>query len=367
MSILTIVTMAYGSNYRNRRRLGVRTSCYGGTCRPYLDTITPVPYSRKRKYVPPGTTTASGAPVRTGRRVRPRTAGRTATRTKQKTLRGKTTKIGENSSMSVNGMGPRYMPAKYGMLAQKIISPQTVASTTSNYVASSQGRQNFVQIPFLDKSELATIKTSISAGNRSVSFMLKTGRLRFSFRNQTNTNARCAIYDIACKRTGYSASLDEPLEAWSKGLTDYGVGGGGVYTCNLTPFKSPEFRKLYHVHKVTYVNLEPGQQHEHIVHHRYQKFVETTDIDNAPGVTISGITRYTLLVFFGHLSHQHDDPAQVTVSPVSIDYSIFKEYSYGWIEKSVPSFAVTDALPTSILDLDQMGESGDVDADVTAA
>lgn len=348
--------MAYGK-YRGRR---VYRRKLGGVVRPFGRPLYPVPFKRKR----PVPTTGTGAPVRMGRRVRPRYArSYTQTMTKTKTQFGKATKVGENSSISSNRIGKR----RLNYVSSKMLAPRTVTEITGNSTNCTAGRQNHFSIPIMTRTALASIKSVLGGGDNNIRFALKTGRMRVSFKNQSNINARCVIYDIVAKnRVCPSALFDSPRELWEKGLTDYGV-ADTMYNPGLTPFKSPEFRKHFYVHKATYVNLEPGQQHEHSVWYQWNLQMDSTEFDNYASDTVPKCTRYVMVVFYGTLYHESTEVTEVTTAPITLDYSYTREYSFAGMLYNVPTMGVTNSLSTAIADGDFMGESGDGDTNVVAA
>jgi hypothetical protein len=197
---------------------------------------------------------------------------------------------------------------------------------------------------------------------------LKNGKQVYIIKNQTNINARVIFYDIITKVTSINGStnLDDPIEAWTKGLTDFGVTNGHTLVAS-TPFKSPEFRKLYKVLKTTYVSLEPGQQHEHITVQNYNRVIDSLSFENTAVQAIPSITRFTIMVFYGHLAHESATAAKVTTAPITLDWMIQQTYSYSFLQPSKASYTVTNNLPTDVLDFDHMGESGDVDSNVVPA
>jgi len=184
-------------------------------------------------------------------------------------------------------------------------------------------------------------------------------------KNQSNCVAKLSLYDLVTKKNTVSSSLDEPGELWAKGLTDYGA--VGVTTVGFTPFRSPEFNQYFGVNRVTTVSMEPGQQHDHVVYQLYNRVLDSIQFENNVGTSIAGVTRFLLVVFHGSLGHESASASTVSYMPVTFDYAWSSEYTYGWIEKSARGFTATDANPTTIVDMDFMGENGDVDANIVTA
>lgn len=357
--------MAYGS-YRGRRsyrrRLG-GSSTYASTF-----GMRPVPFKRKRP-----TTTATGAPIRLGRRVRPKLArSYVLTKTKTKNRPGKVTSHGDNQSSSVSNIGKKWLSAFDKALSRKVVSPQTVYSNQSNNMSSTQGKQFCGYFNLLNKNDITTMETAANGGsatNNTVRFFLKTAKVCLKLRNQSNTTAKMTIYDITTKRDPLSTTAENPVKAWDKGMVDLGAGATGVAQSvpGATPFKSPEFRNGFYVNRSTTVYLEPGQQHDHTVYHKYNRIVNSVRYQNNTSIYFGGLTRWIMVVFHGTLGHESLTASTVTYMPITIDYVYSTEYSYGWIEKTAPAFSLTDNLPKTVADFDFMGESGDADMNVTAA
>lgn len=352
----------------SRRRLGYGNR--GAWVPPYRPMFgapfTPVPFKRKRPLTP-------GAPTRAGRRVRPRYAlksGRsyTQTKTKRKRRPGTVTKNGDNASLSSNWIkstSRRRLPyAQYKQLA----APQTLSFSSTGNFSCTQGRQFVGMVDYLSRNNLVAMKNGLtgSTTEANLRFFMKTGRMKISLKNQSNGNARLTLYDIVPKRTGPSAALDSPVEAWAKGNLDIAGSASHYNFIGETPFKSPEFRRYFGVHRVTYVNLEPGMQHEHVMHMVYNKFVDSVAFENE-NACIPGLSRYCVIVFHGSLGHESLAPATVSTLPVTIDQMVFREWSFSYMLTPNATHQRTDGLPTTVVDFDHMGESGDVDADNVVA
>lgn len=355
--------MAYGRSY-NRRRLGGSRGNYARTM-----GYVPVPFERKRKYPGSSTTTGGGAPPRLGRRVRPRMArSYTFTKTKTKRRPGKVTTHGDNQSSSVNVIGKRWMSQFDRMMYRKIVSPQSVFTNSSGNFSSTQGKQFVFSWFFMNKTDLVAMETAANGGvatNLPTKLFLKQGKFSLKIRNQSNTNAKISFYDLTTKRNTVSTALDAPVECWNKGLTDYGAPNAN--TVGFTPYKSPEFNQYFAVNKVTTVSLEPGQQHDHTVYHRYNRVVDSIQFQNNVGTALAGLTRFVLIVMHGTLGHESLTPGTVTYMPVLCDFAWTSEHTYGWIQKSTRAFTATDNNPAGVADFDFMGENGDVDANLVTS
>lgn len=352
--------MAYGRSY-NRRRLGGKSVSYASTM-----GLRPMPFKRKRKGPP--TTTGGGATIRLGRRVRPRMANSyTFTKTQTKRRAGRVTSHGDNQSASVNTIGKRWMSCFDKLMSRKIISPQSSFKNASSQLNAAQGVQYVEPFSFLGKTDLVAMETLANGAgtNIPVKFFLKTGKYTLKVRNATNTNVKMSIYDIVTKRNTVETGLDNPKECWQKGLTDFGgTPALTTETVGFTPYRSPEFNQYFGVNRVTTVSLEPGQQHDHIVYHKYNRVVDSIQFQNNVGLSIAGLTRWCMIVFHGTLVHDQTGGSQVTYSQARVDVAQTSEISFGWIEKTARSFVSTDIIPKGIATVGGALEAGDVDANV---
>lgn len=241
---------------------------------------------------------------------------------------------------------------------------QTVGANSSGNVACTVGTQGTHQLFILPKSSL-TLMESTAAGAATVNpvrLFIYGVKFTYSVRNQSNANAKCTLYDIVTRKDPVTAAIDSPVEAWDKGMADFGMFTPSNVV-GQTPFRSPEFRQYFRVQKVTSFNLEPGQQHEHVVHNKYNKMISSERFQNVPGTTAAGLTRFSLLVFHGSLAHETAPPNAVTTTAVGLDWYQRTEFTYGFIEKVQPTYAFTDALPKTVTNLDMMVEQDDQDGD----
>lgn len=304
-----------------------------------------------------------------GRRVRPR-MGASATKTRQRRKRaGKIISHGDNASSSGNRIGRRFLPRSLLPLAKKVVQPKSLFFSGVGQIAVAYGKQTVVNFPIMQKTSLTAMETAANGGSataNSVRFFLRTGKYRATFRNNTNTNMRVSLYDIITARDPPDTTLDSPPEAWAKGLTDFGV-TATYETPGLTPGKSPEFRQYYRINRVTCVHLEPGQQHEHTVIHGWNRIINSSRFQNSVSTSLAGLTRHLMVVVYGSLVHESATPSTVTTASGSLDYATQQEWSYGFLETTTPSYAVTDNFVKTLADPDFMGEDGDADADIIAA
>lgn len=331
----------YGRTYsratRYKRRLGVSTS-------------------RKR----------SGAPLRTGRMVRPKLSRFASVRARPQ---GRVAVHGDNATSSFVSVGGTRMLPSLRNLMRKLVQLRNATTTTSGFALSGIGRQNTINVTFLTKQQLTSMETAANNGiatDNSLRLFLKSGKVTLTLRNQTNNNAVVKLYDIVCKRDPPNEDLDSPVDAWAKGMTDFGVMDAEEVIA-ATPFRSPEFNHFFRVVRVTSLHMEPGMQHVHTVRHYYNKVYNSVRTQSVGGTAVSGFTRFIMPVFYGSLVHEDGAPDVVTTSNIKLDYSIVREHSWGFLLPAAPTVSVTDTLPKALTAPSFMADGDDVDAPIVAA
>lgn len=335
---------------------------------------TPIPYkprgrSRTRRPVgePKDPTTNKGAPRRQGARVRNRNRSRSRTSTLTTTTQSpRINRIGrpsQNSSVSYTSYGLKNRLTK--SIWVKATGHQIREYLLANSIISSQGNQQVLQIALCnlaDMQQLALDANALVATNNDVNFLMKSAKLKLSFKNQSNVMARVTIYDIVTINPGYVNTLDSPTETWDKGYLDMGTGSQSLIV-GAVPTASPEFRKFFRITNVTKVPMEPGQEHDHIVYKRMNWSVKSTKWDNATASNIKGLTYWCMVVWHGSLAHESSTPSSVTYCPVRLDYSTRRQYNYAFLPNNKPGYVVSDQIPKNIIDLDVMAEDQDRDLD----
>lgn len=351
---------SYGNRYR--RRLGG-----SGFVAPFGRPLYPVPFARKRKYP----STVTGAPLRLGRRVRPKLGG-SFTRTVRKRKRnfGHARKTGDNSSISATYLGRRWDSKVSKIIMDRILAMQVRNTNNVTSVISTQGQQAIMSFDIFGRGDLNEI-TKIANGTPTtfpenpIKIFLKGVKSKLFIRNQLNSVVRMTMYDIVTTRTTPGTGYDDPIEAWQKGLTDLGS-TGAEKNVGATPYISPEFRQYYKVQKVTTVNLEAGQQHEHNVYFAVNRVCDSTRWSNYTSNAIGQLTHFTMVVWHGSLGHENLTPANVSYLAARLDFAQHLEYKYGVLEKKSPALSNNYTLP-NVTDFDFMGENQDQDANMTNA
>lgn len=355
------VVMPYGNR---RRRLGGYSVNYSGV--PYRGTwsgssLYPMAPNRKRRRPIPD----PAAPLRMGRRVRVKLTSGSSTKTKQTTRmkKPKIRKTGENSTFSQNVIRSR--ASRIGRLYRQLSVPQVIQNSVTGRIESGVGQQNVDEVSINAVAELVAMKNTVTGGatNRNAKMFLRTCKMKTLFRNQANSMTKLTIYDIVLKNNPGAGATVSPRAAWEKGMLDNGFASNNFRIVDSTPFRSREFTYQYGVNAVTTVDLEAGQQHEHTVYYKYNRLFDTVHFENH-GNAIPRFTRFVMWVVRGSLAHETATPTSITYTNNGVDVSVIKEFSYAWIAPPAASNYVNNvSFPTTFVNLDQMGEGGDVDND----
>lgn len=307
-----------------------------------------------------------GAPVRQGQRVRRGNAGRTVTKRKQRRT-NKIVRHGDNSSASFTSMGSRWS-AGLKTLYRKVLGRQNVSDQGWGSKLSAYGTQETAEYRYFEKSSLDAMTTAANGGvstNNAVRLFIGNISVKTYFKNQSNAVGKLMIYDIVFKKSTPTTSLDDGRELWAKGYTDFGA--GAVSRIGATPAQSSEFRNYCMIKRVTTVDLEPGQQHTHVLSRSINKVYDSTLWANNVGQSIGWLTGSVMYVWHGSLAHESAATGTVTFTEMRLDFAISQEYNYGYVEKNVPSYTILNTYPSTLVDPDLMGESGDVDANLINA
>lgn len=319
---------------------------------------------RKRPRPAGGGRTAApaGARPRMGRRVRRKVAAPNVTRQRRRRRIGRKVKTGDNSSFSLCTIAQGWRPISK-VLYKQICGRQTRLDQWSFSATCGVGKQALISLPFMTLTELTKIKVACNDGvatSNNVRCFIGKVTQRVFLRNQANTVSKVMIYDLVPKRDLSSTTVDDPNEAWNKGYTDMGLTNQSTVIGN-TPNFSAEFRNFWRIVKVTTVNLEAGEQHDHIVKMSVNKLIDSTRWDNSTGYYFKGLSAACLIVFHGTLQHESAAPTTVTFTDNRLDYAVSQEYSFGYIKQNLPSYTNDRVFGTTITDGDMMGETGDAD------
>lgn len=252
---------------------------------------------------------------------------------------------------------------------KRLVGRRTDFTNNSSNIVCTQGVQKVAYLYSLQQSELAALKTTLNGGvSTALPMKIFFGyqKLKLQLRNQSNVMARVCIYDLVPKRQAITSTADNPVEAWQKGLVDFGLTNGETVV-GQTPLRSPEFRRFFHVVRASGFWMEAGEQHEHTFYRKINKLFDSTAWDVSSPVFYPGLSAFFLIVVYGALAHDNTSATSVTTAPVTLDYAYSQEITSSMLPGSLPAYAQTNSLPTAIANLDQMGESGDADNDPTAA
>ena len=247
-------------------------------------------------------------------------------------------------------------------LYKTVLGRRVIRDVTSGTATSSQGQQAALAFFALGATELESMRDAVAgaATSNDVKFLLGHAKMNLILRNQSNSHGKMVLYDCYLTEHPHGSAVDQPIELWSKGMTDMGLTNQHLEV-GTTPFLSPEFRKNVRVFRVTSQILEPGQEHHHQVIRRYNRTVSSTEFDSRGGVFyFRNLTLFTLAVWHGSLGHESTAPTKVSFMPLKIDWVQSKDVHFGGLPQSVPTYTYAKDLQ-NITDFDFMGENQDAD------
>lgn len=342
----------------NRRRLG------GNLRGNYAAAmgLHAVAFSRKRKRAasyPP-----SAAP-RLGRRVRARPASSfTSTKTRRKRRSSGVVKQSENGSASFVKYGSSKIGRVNKQLYKKLLGRRIDYYNGMFTGTSGTGRQYVQLLTFGTHTQISSIKTALNGGaSTQLPLKMHIGYMKWviSLKNQSNFVGKCTLYDIVLKRMPYNDALDDPSELWRKGMTDFSAGVDQTNYPGNTPFRSPEFRRWCRVVKVTSLNIEPGQQHDHQVVRKHNRVYDTASWDHS--LVFTPVAMFTLIVWHGSIVSGSNSTVlspQVSYCPMQIDGLWRMEVTSSMLPGTAPQYArITDAIPVALTSAQAMGQNSD--------
>lgn len=359
--------MARVPNFRRRRRLGRGGG--GSYKNAYARTmgLTPVPVRRRPRG---GSSTMSTAPSAPRRDFRTRGASYTATQTRRKRRpRPGHVKKSENSSISATRWGrPAFLLTS---VYKKLTGRRLDRNTGYKITASALGEQAVTEFAWGTFSDLIAVKDGLLGLSSASSVKMYLGYLKYKIciKNQTNMVTRMTIYDVALKGQPMTISYDSPMEMWRKGTADLGVGTTSDATADYrtpftTPHRSPEFRKFYRIVKVTTVQMEPGQQHEHTIYRRFNWLGDSSKFDIA-GASLGCYPFYTacMIVQCGSIVSGAPTSAPTTTAvslgATQYDFLTSVEYTSALHPGTIPTYVANGTYVKDIAAPRFMGEDQD--------
>lgn len=388
--------------YGYRRRLGTGRGPY---IRPSANAVMrPVYRPRKR---PAGGAIGGGAPLRMGRRVRPKLAASytaTQTRRQRRRFRKGVTKAGDNATQGYSHMGgTKYKSLWFNKV--KTLGVRSWEDGTATTVTSYNGTQGILLMPgFHTRSQLKTISDSMATTNTTSKCIVGTGKTVLHIKNQSPILVKCKLYEFYTKRTGCTSGTYDPKAAWYKYIIDQSIDSltvndiketpstftvNGAHRVDMNPYCA-DVSHYFKIAKMTSLHLEPGMQHNHTITHDVYKILkrEVWEDTDALQVSIGGWTRHFMIVFYSGLVHNKDvnqsdivtggaslngvktASGEITVSNVTLD--VVCRHSFKWLidSTSTENHVEDSTYPyrTDLADLSEehMGESNDIRMSVLA-
>lgn len=323
----------------------------------------------------PGRKRKPSAPLRMGRRVRPRLTGKrrvpTRTRTRRRKRRlGRAVKRGDNSSASFCSFGKRWLKRGAAKLLAGMSGKKCIATHSSGNLSSAQRQQATGFYDWMSKADCTAIKTEANGGTASdshVSYLMRYMKGVLTVKNQSNHVVKVKLYDLVCKRPPAGTSVDNPTEAWQKWYTDAGASGTITNEVGNSPLRSQEFLKYFSVKRFICHDLEPGETHTHTVYQGYNRLIRDFDISETTNVSIPYMTGYVMFTIHGSIGHESATPGNVSYMPATIDFTWRKELVFQHATQVQPKYTLTNNLPATVTNFDAMLENQDVDLDPVAA
>lgn len=302
-----------------------------------------------------------GAPVRMGPGVRVgvdalgRIAGMLATATKRRNgFSDDSPATGSVTSFTHSRSNPDKLGAE---ITKLLVGPRQYSEQVATKIESTVGRQMpFVAGGFFTKNQIQTIKDLVWGGsnpNRDAKIFFKHVISRFYFKNQNNFPVKMRVYMVKAIRDGPSTAIDSPVEAWSKGYTDESdTSADHSFLIGQTPRMSGEFRRYFQVVKTFYLDLSPGQIHEHKVYYGVNKVMNTTTADNLSSQTLGSWTLFCMPVFHGTLVNEEAVADRVSFSAARIDYAHTTTYHYNYFSPNSARISVGNVFESTLTGLE---------------
>lgn len=322
--------------------------------------LRPVPFYRR----PGKQSQALSARPRMGMRVRRPARASVATRRKRRPA-GRATKTGENSSMSYTKFGTKWR-RNLRTLYKSVQGCQIRTDRGASSSVAAIGLQGTIEHFDCGRGDLEALSTVVNGGTateNNVKLFIGHVKRKSIYRNASNNVTKLTLYDLTLKRDPFGTAVDSPVECWNKGMLDFPGGSANLSTrIGTTPLTSPEFKRTFRVRRVTVINLEPGQQHEHTVVYRMNRVVPAVEFQNTSVFYFRNLSAFTLAVFNGGLVHDPvlQDSTAVNFGKAVIDHAFMREIHWGYMTQSAPNWVDAGGVFGTITGAGAfMGESGD--------
>lgn len=304
----------------------------------------------------------TGAPLRTGARVRPN-LGRSYTRTQ---TRRKRSNYGQNvpATLQFSSVKKYWRKQRLGYL-EKLIGRKTWYSNGTARLTAASGLQGFLDLPGLwtvaDLKNLRDRETTTPAIQSSM--YLRTGMMRYTIKNQGNMRVKLVLYDFLCKKPSASANPSFPAQWWYQTGLDHAQ-TTQYQMVGASPLASTEVMTRFKLMRRCCVDLPSGSSHQHVVSSNPGRVFKSTYLEDVTGSVYPGYTVCTLLVAYGDIGNGPDGTGTVdaTISTFPVKLDVIWNRVLGWsaVSKESEVRDYTNNL-TAVTDIEAVG-----DADMTA-
>lgn len=276
----------------------------------------------------------------------------------------------------------------------KLSAPRSFESlfgTTVDCLKASQGV--YMLPPILTRAQLKQCSDQVTTGTTSTRVMVGGGKSEFHIKNQTNVVCKCKIYEFYTRRNGGAAATDDPYECWKQFMTDQAVDTftteatvcNAVHKIDQKPYCS-DVGYRFKIGRVTSLHLEPGMQHNHVVHHKWYKVLRSEAWQGVPDTlkSVQGWTRHFMVVWYSSLVHDtavvptvavgamvKEQAGFTTACNVRLDivvrhtWSMCANFPGNVVVTEEPTYGNTYKL--GVANIDHMGENQDIDLDEALA
>lgn len=251
----------------------------------------------------------------------------------------------------------------------KTCHPQSVNRSSGFSSASTQGRQNVVNVgSYFSATDVQNCFTSLgmTAGtatyNAARIYILEC-RAKAFITNSETTNVHFTIYEVLQKNDTGALNID-PASTFAAGFVD--AAGGATTDAGVpgtSPFENPRFIQAYSILKQTPIILSPGQTHVHNVTYNPNKMY-SHERDLIMGTTTGGIGGITIHSFIvQHGTPVHDDVTEtlVTIGASKLDIVLTEAIKWKITDRNYAFNSISTTLATNLAGF-QMNENQPTDA-----
>lgn len=185
-------------------------------------------------------------------------------------------------------------------------------------------------------------QNGITGNTNGRAFMLS-AHAEVMLTNASNASARVTIYDVIAKRDISSATITDPVTAWTQGLADEG-GGSAAIPC-AQPFSSKSFTQMYKVVKKTDMLMAQGTSHQHFIDFSANKAIDWGIADYAQ--QYHDLTWHTFVVVHGQVDDAVTGGAGASIGSSKVNYAMSKQITTTFLSDNTTSYNATNTLPTA--------------------